>query len=154
MSYGEVPCLLDARDDLAADRTIRIIPLDQVEKMRRDRERQLCSGKQDAAAFFVRKLKVLFELGERGHPVFQLPFPIIPEFGRHLGPITRRMRDELLPIHFALGKSDHFLLWSEMLMALTIVSTEALFGAPRTLLFHAPGPTRARMRQAANPCYN
>ncbi len=36
-----LPALLDARDDLAADRTIRIVLLDQVEKVRRDRQRQL-----------------------------------------------------------------------------------------------------------------
>ena len=79
--------------------------------MRRDGEREFVARKQDAAALLVRKLEMLLELRERGDAIFELPFPVIPEFGRHIGPITRRMRDELFSILFALGKSDHFVLW-------------------------------------------
>ena len=82
-------------------------------------------GKQHAAAFFIRELQMLLELGERSDPILQLPFPIVPEFRRHIRPIARRMRDELFSIHFASGKSDHFVLWKEKLMALTIVSMQA-----------------------------
>ena len=48
------PGLFDPRNDLTPDRTIRIIALDQVEKMRRDRESELGAGKQHAAPFFIR----------------------------------------------------------------------------------------------------
>ena len=102
------PRFFDPRNDLTPDRAIRIIALDQIEKMRRDGERELRAGKQNAAAFFIRKFEMLLELGERSDPIFQLPFPIIPEFGRDIGPIARRMRDELFSIHFANGKSNHF----------------------------------------------
>ena len=76
--------------------------------MRRDGERELRPGEQNAAAFFIRKLQVLLELGERGDAVFQLPFPIVPELRRNVRPIARRVRDELFSIHFARGKSEHF----------------------------------------------
>src|SRR5437588_791214 len=55
---------------------------------------------------------MLFELGERCHPIFQLPFPIVPELRGDpavAGPIARRVREELFSIHFTRGKSDHFL---------------------------------------------
>src|SRR5207248_1923641 len=55
---------------------------------------------------------MLFEVGERCHPIFQLPFPIVPELHGDPAlarPIARRVREELFSIHFARGKSDHFL---------------------------------------------
>ena len=48
------PRLFDPRNDLAPNRAIRIVALDQVEKMRRDGERELGAGKQHAAPFFIR----------------------------------------------------------------------------------------------------
>ena len=65
---------LDPRNDLAPNRAIRIVALDQVEKMRGDGERELRSGKQHAIAFFVRKFEMLLELGERRHPVLSCHF--------------------------------------------------------------------------------
>ena len=94
--------------------------------MRRDRERELRPGKQNAVAFFIREFEMLLELGQRSDAILELPFPIVPEFGRDIGPIARRMRDELFSIHFADGKSNHFHLRTEKLRPLTIVSTQAL----------------------------
>ena len=56
------------------------------------------------------KFEVLLELGERGDPILELPFPVVPKFRRNVRPIAGRVRDELFSIHFASGKSDHFLL--------------------------------------------
>ena len=100
--------------------------------MRRDGERELVAGKQNAAAFLFAKIDMLLELSERRDPVFELPFPIVPEFGRDLGPIARRMRDELFPIALFCRKSDHFELRRKTLRSLTIVSTQAPKSAPRT----------------------
>jgi len=51
---------------------------------------------------------MLLELSEGRDPIFELPFPIVPQFGRDLGPIARHMRDELFPITLFCRKSDHF----------------------------------------------
>ena len=102
------PRFFDARNDLTPDRIARIFfSRDQIKKVRCDSERKFIAGKQDAAAFFVAKIDMFFELSERRDPVFELPFPIVPELWRHIGPITRRMRDEGFSIPFSSGKSDH-----------------------------------------------
>lgn len=105
---GRSPGFLDPGDDLAADRVLRIITRDQVEKVRRDGQSELVAREQNAAAFFIRKFEVLLELGQGCDPVFELPFPIVPEFRRDPGPIAGRVRDELFSIHFPWGKSEHF----------------------------------------------
>ena len=93
------PRFLDPRNDLTPDRIVRIsFSRNQIEKMGRDGERELIAGEQDAAAFFLAKIKMLLELSERRDPVFELPFPIGPKFRRHIRPITRRVREELFPI--------------------------------------------------------
>ena len=76
------PCFFDPRDDLSPDRAIGIVALDQIEKMRRDREREFVAGKQHAGAFFIGKGEMLLELRQRGDAILELPFPVIPEFGR------------------------------------------------------------------------
>ena len=105
---GRRPGFFDPRNDLTPDRIIRIVARDQVEKVRRDREGELVAGEQNAAAFLVAKIDMLLELGERCDPVFELPFPIVPEFRRHIWPISRRMRDELFPVQFPYRSSKHF----------------------------------------------
>src|SRR5476649_1214892 len=104
--------------------------------MWRDREGELVAGEQNAAAFLVAKIEIFFELGERCDSVFELPFPIVPEFRRDFGPMTRRMRDKLFPILFPCGKSDHFMLRTKTLMPLTIVSTPQA-DQPAAVLFNA-----------------
>ena len=39
-----------------------IVALDEIEKMRRDRERELVPGKQNAVAFVIGKFEMLLEL--------------------------------------------------------------------------------------------
>jgi len=83
--------------------------------MRGDGEREFVAGKQNAATFFLAKIDMLLELGERDDPVFELPFPIVPRLGRDpaaAGPITGRVRDELFPVPFSIGKRDH-LSWEQ-----------------------------------------
>ena len=77
-----------------------------IEEVRRDCERQFIAGKEHATAFFVAKIDMLFELGERSNAVLELPFPIVPKFARHTGPKARCMRHELFSI--AIPKRFHF----------------------------------------------
>ena len=84
------PGFLDPRDDLAPDRAIRVIALDQVEKVRSDGQSELCPGKQHAGPLLIRQLEMLLKLSQRGNPVFELPFPVVPEFRRDRGPIAGR----------------------------------------------------------------
>ena len=51
---GRRPCFFDSRDYLAPNRAIRVVALDQVEKMWRNGERKLRPGKQYATPFFIR----------------------------------------------------------------------------------------------------
>ena len=104
------PRLLDARNHLSPDWIIGIIARDQVEKMRGDRQREFVARKQNAAAFFLAKVEVFFKLSEGRDPVFELPFPIVPELWRNpavAGPKARCVRDEFLPVPFSRRKSDH-----------------------------------------------
>ena len=59
------PRFFDARNDLTPNRIVRIsFARNQIEKMGRDGERELIAGEQDAAAFFLAKIKMLLELSE------------------------------------------------------------------------------------------
>ena len=69
-----------ARDDLPADRAVRIVAIDEVEKIGRDREGQLVIGKQAARLFLRRERHELLKLGRARDAVLQLPVPI-PPFG-------------------------------------------------------------------------
>src|SRR5437764_14449914 len=100
------PSFFDPRDDLSPNRIVRIfVARDEIEKMRRDCEGEFVAGKEDPAALFIAKIDMLFELSQRCDPVLELPFPIIPEFGRYARPIARRMRHELFSI--AIPKRVH-----------------------------------------------
>ncbi len=52
-------------------------------------ERKLVSGQNYPGAFFAGKCELLFELLEVGDPVFELPFPVVPELGSNIWPKTR-----------------------------------------------------------------
>ena len=56
--------------------------------MRRNRQRELVSGQDHPGALFGGQSDLLFELLKVGDPVFQLPFPVVPEFGSDIGPET------------------------------------------------------------------
>ena len=81
---GRRPGFLDPRDDLTPDRAVGIIALDQVEKMRRDGERELVAREQNARALLLGEGEMLLELRQGGDAIFELPFPVIPEFRRDL----------------------------------------------------------------------
>src|SRR5437868_9230438 len=121
-----LPSLLDPWNDLAPDWIVRIIARDEIEKMRGDREGEFVAGKQNPAAFLFAKIDLLIELSERSNPIFELPFPVVPEFRRDFGPIARRVRNERLSIALFCRKSDHFELRRTTLRAIIIASTHAL----------------------------
>ena len=70
---------------------IRIVARDQIEEMRRNGESEFIAGEQHPAALLLAKIDMLLELGQRRDPIFELPFPIIPEFRRHIRPVSGRM---------------------------------------------------------------
>src|SRR5438552_7652292 len=102
------PGLFDPWNDLTPDWIVWIVSRDEVEKVRRDGEGELVAGKQNPAAFLFAKIDILLELSERSNSIFELPFPIVPEFRCDLGPTARRMRDELFSVALFCRKSDHF----------------------------------------------
>ena len=78
--------LLDARDDLTADRAIRILRIDEIEEVRRDRERELVRGEEAPFPLLLGQLQQLLQLGQRRDAVTQLPMPVVPLRGRHVLP--------------------------------------------------------------------
>ena len=77
---------LDARDDLPAHRAVRVLRVDEVEEMRRDRKRELMGGKKAPFPLLLRQLQHLFQLGQRRDAVAQLPMPVVPLRGGHVLP--------------------------------------------------------------------
>src|SRR2546423_8134394 len=104
------PGFFNPRDDLSPDRIVRIlVARNQIEKVRRNGERELVPGKQNSAAFFVAKIDSAaagLELSQRGNPVLELPLPIIPKFRCYAWPVTRHMRHELFSV--TIPKRFHF----------------------------------------------
>jgi hypothetical protein len=88
--------LFKARDDLATYRTIGIVRSNQVKKMGSYGKCKFVAGEYDAGAFFVRKSNLLLELLQVRDSILKLPFPVVPEFGCHVGPETWRERKEPL----------------------------------------------------------
>ena len=78
--------LLDPRDDLTADRAVRVLRVDQVEEMRRDRKRQLMGGEEAPFPLLLGQFQHLFQLGQRRDAVAQLPMPVVPLRGGHVLP--------------------------------------------------------------------
>ena len=89
------------------DWIVRIGARDQIEKVRGDRKREFVAREQNAAALFLVKIDMLLELSERCYPIFELPFPIVPEFRRNIRPVAWRVRSELFPIPFSCRESNH-----------------------------------------------
>jgi hypothetical protein len=67
-----------ARDDLLANRAVRVVAVDEVEKIRRDRERQFLVREQAARPLLGRERHVALELLDGREPVLELPRPILP----------------------------------------------------------------------------
>ena len=70
--------LIAPRNDLLANRAVRISPIDEVEKIRRDRERELLFGEKTAGFLLWRQGQVTLQLLNRGQPILQLPRPVLP----------------------------------------------------------------------------
>ena len=70
--------LAPARDDLLANRAIRVVAVDEVEKIWRDRERQLLVREQAARPFLGRKRHATLELLAGRETVLELPRPVLP----------------------------------------------------------------------------
>ncbi len=68
----------------------------------------LSAREQDAGALLVGEGQMLLELRQGRDAILELPFPVIPEFGRDIREITGRHGDELFSVLFAVGKSKHF----------------------------------------------
>jgi len=67
-----------ARDHLLAYRAIRVVAVDQVEEIRRDRQRQLLVRVVAAGLLVVRERHVALELLPGRYAVLQLPDPVSP----------------------------------------------------------------------------
>ena len=78
--------LLDAGDDLPADRAVRILGVDQVEEMGGDRQGQLMRGEQAPFPLFLGQFEALLELRQRRDAVAELPMPVVPLRGGHVFP--------------------------------------------------------------------
>src|ERR1700704_150866 len=79
-------CLLHPGNDLTSDGAIWIVWVDQIKKMWGNGERELIARKEDAGPFFRTESDLAFELFEVGYPVFELPFPIVPELRCNIRP--------------------------------------------------------------------
>ena len=74
---GEGLLLAPERDDLAADRVVRVLRVDQADEVRRDVDPELVGGGQPFA-LLVGQLEDLLDLVELVDPVAQLPAPVVP----------------------------------------------------------------------------
>ena len=89
---------LDPRHHLPPDRTGGILGIDQIEKMRRDRHRQLLPREQNPGTLLAAQSNLPFECLERVDAVFELPAPIVPIRFRRPRPETWCVGNEA-PVH-------------------------------------------------------
>ena len=78
--------LVTARDELLAQRAIGVPAVDEVEKIRRDRERKLLVGEEATGFLGRRECHMPLELLHRRDAVLQLPSPVAPIGFRHVLP--------------------------------------------------------------------
>ena len=74
---GEGLVLATARDDLAADRVVGVLGVDQADEVGRDVDPELV-GRRQAVALVVGQLEDLLDLGEVVDPMAELPAPVVP----------------------------------------------------------------------------
>ncbi len=74
--------------DLSSYWIVRIVRVNQVEKVGCDRQCQLIFGKQATCALVGCQFEVLLELLQLGNPIFELPLPVVPLFGGHIRPVA------------------------------------------------------------------
>jgi len=78
--------LFDAWDNLATDRTVWVLWVNEIKKMWCHGQRELVSRQNYAGALLAGKGDLLFELLQVSDSVFKLPFPVVPELGIDIGP--------------------------------------------------------------------
>ena len=74
--------------DLSSYWIVRIVRVNQVEKVGCDRQCQLILGKQAACSLVGCQFEVLLQLLQRSDTVFELPLPVLPEVGRYVRPVA------------------------------------------------------------------
>ena len=81
----EAAQLAPQRDDLAADRVVRVVGIHEAGEVGRDVDPELV-GRGQALALLVGELEDLLEVSEIVDAVAELPLPVVPLLGRHVGP--------------------------------------------------------------------
>ena len=67
-------------------------------------QREFVAGQQNAAAFLGAQFQMFLELREGGNSVFELPFPIVPEFRSRVWPIPGACETKAFPSPFSEAK--------------------------------------------------
>ena len=80
--------LLDARNDLTADRAIGIERIDQVKEVGRDAHGQLGIGEENPGMLFAGQLDLSRQVIERFDTMPHLPLPVVPLLRGGVGPVT------------------------------------------------------------------
>ena len=94
---GEGLLLAAERDDLAADRVVGIVRVDQADEVRRDVDAELVR-RGEPVALLVGQVEDLLDLLEVVDPVRQLPAPVVPLLVGHVRPQRRAPADGRLAI--------------------------------------------------------
>jgi hypothetical protein len=126
------PGFFDSRNHLTPDGIVGAVCGQKVKKMWRHGQREFVTGQQNATAFLIAQFQMFLKVTEANDPVLELPFPIIPEFRRHVRPVTWSVRHEVFSVPTHRGKSIHFWLWAKKLRPVKIVSMQAPGRALRT----------------------
>ena len=79
---GRRPGLLDPRNHLPPNRAIRIVRSIRLKKCGVTARASFVPESSTPLRSSFDKFEVLLELGKRSDPIFQLPFPVVPEFRR------------------------------------------------------------------------
>ena len=89
--------LATGRDDLAADRVVRVLRVDQADEVRRDVDAELV-GRRETLALLIGQLEDPFDLLEVVDPVRQLPTPVVPLLVGHVLEDRRAAADGRLAV--------------------------------------------------------
>jgi hypothetical protein len=85
---------LDPRDYLPPDGAIRVAGIDEIEEVRSYRESKFVPGEKHTGPLFAGEIDFAGQLVESRDPIFELPFPVVPEIWIDLGPVTWRVGDK------------------------------------------------------------
>ena len=93
---GERLVLAPERDDLAADRVVRVVGVDQAREVGRDVDAELVVRGQPLA-LLVGEVEDLADLLERVDPVAELPAPVVPLLVGHVAHRRRTAAARAVP---------------------------------------------------------